>query len=127
MITVTTPIRVVNELNAHTHWRVRAKRAKAQHIIVAAYLRCAADSAANSDTARATFGALAVTMVRLSPRSYDSDGTTASMKHVRDAIAKWLGRDDGPKAGVRWTAAWERSKEVGVRITIEADAQAVAS
>ena len=110
MITLTIPTCVVNELNAHEHWRVRAKRAKEQHFITALWLR--------RFSPEGFTGPLVVSMTRCSPRSFDDDGTVASMKHVRDAIAKWLGRDDGPKAGVRWVCSWERSKVHEVRVCV---------
>jgi hypothetical protein len=35
-----------------------------------------------------------VTITRVSPGRLDDDGATASAKHVRDAVAVWLGVDD---------------------------------
>jgi hypothetical protein len=35
-----------------------------------------------------------VTITRVSPGRLDDDGATASAKHVRDAVATWLGVDD---------------------------------
>ncbi len=112
MIVLTIPMPVVNELNDHKHWRVRTRRARDQHGDVTAHLLRWSSRRPLPDLA------LVVTMTRLSPKSFDSDGTVASMKHVRDAIAKWLCRDDGPGAGVEWVAQWERSSEVLVRIEI---------
>ena len=107
------PIKVVNELNAHDHWRARARRARMQHMVMRAFL---ATHAARLDAAGKT---LVVTMTRLSPRSYDSDGTVACFKHARDSIAQFLGRDDGPKSGITWECKWERSKVVGIRVEIQ--------
>ena len=38
---------------------------------------------------------IVVTITRLGPRALDSDNLASSGKHVRDAIATWLGVDDG--------------------------------
>ena len=110
MIATVIPMRLVNELNDHKHWRQRAGRAKAQRYVVANFLR----------RFRAPGLELPVTvrMVRRSPKSYDTDGTVASFKFVRDAVAEWMSRDDSPGAGVEWTYAWERSTVYEIRIEI---------
>ena len=36
-----------------------------------------------------------VTIVRIAPRSFDSDNLAAACKPVRDGVADWLGCDDG--------------------------------
>jgi hypothetical protein len=64
-----------------------------------------------------------VTLTRIGPRDLDSDNLAGSAKAVRDAVARWLGVDDGPRAPVEWRYAQERpakgAKRYAVRITIE--------
>lgn len=110
-IMVTLPIRVVNELNEHKSFWVRQRRAKRQHRTVGLAL---------AQRLRRIELPLVVTMTRIAPRSFDSDGTVASMKHVRDAIAKLLCVDDGSEA-IRWECAWRKGKpkEFAVEIRIE--------
>jgi hypothetical protein len=54
-----------------------------------------------------------VTLTRFGTRKLDSDNLAASLKAVRDVVAKWLSVDDGdegPRGKVRWrykqAAAW---------------------
>lgn len=46
-----------------------------------------------------------VVLTRLSPRSFDDDGTTASLKSVRDGMADWWGIDDADLRVV-WVTDW---------------------
>jgi hypothetical protein len=92
-MTVILPIRTVNTLNKREHWAQKAKRARRER--------------------RATMWMLGskprpelpcvVTFTRISPvNRMDSDGIVSSMKHLRDAVAEWLGVDDGQAAPVTW-------------------------
>lgn len=87
---VTIPgLRLVSEANAHTHWRLRAKRAKAQRNVVALVLR------ATVTRSMMLVAPLDVTITRVAPsRGLDSDNLAGSAKHVRDQIAAELGVDD---------------------------------
>lgn len=103
------PIRTVNELNDHTHWRVRQRRAKEQRRVTSMVL-----SAYNpSDFALPCV----VIMSRMSPRRMDSDSAVASNKFVRDAIADWLGVDDGSTA-VDWQYGEQLKGPYCVHVTI---------
>jgi len=81
-------VTTVSEMNAHEHWRVRQKRAKAQRLAA----RLATASARNLAALRLP---LRITLTRCSPRFLDSDNLVASQKHVRDGITDALGLDDG--------------------------------
>ena len=115
-LVVTTPVRVVSEMNHREHPMKRAGRARDQKLITLAALRT-------------TFGMvppkppLVVTMTRLigkGGRRMDSDNVVSACKHVRDAIAAWLGIDDRHDHLVRYDVAQEKSasKWPGVRIEI---------
>ena len=58
-----------------------------------------------------------VTITRLAPTSLDSDNLQGSAKHVRDAIAAWLGVDDRDPR-VTWHVGQERQKTYGVRLAL---------
>jgi hypothetical protein len=64
-----------------------------------------------------------ITLVRVSPRAFDSDGTAAAFKHVRDGVADALGIDDGDPR-LRWDYASRRGQPHfhGVEIFITGDA-----
>lgn len=97
-----------NESNTRTHWRDRQKRAKHQRAVVGLVLA----------TQRPPAGPWRVTLTRVSPRALDTDGLAAALKAVRDAVASWLGVDDGPAAPVTWRVEQERG-EVAVRVRVE--------
>lgn len=42
-------------------------------------------------------------LTRGAPRAMDSDNLVGACKAVRDAVAAWLGVDDGPRGPVTWT------------------------
>lgn len=108
------PIRTVSVANLREHWRVKARRAKAERDAVALLLR---------PMLRAEpLGAwvpCAVTIVRIAPRELDSDNLVRSQKHVRDAIAAGLGVDDRDPR-VIWYVVQRRGRvrEYAVEITI---------
>lgn len=59
-----------------------------------------------------------VRMIRLGPRRMDDDNLASSFKHLRDAVAKWVGVDDG-EAFYEWVCEQEKHPFYGVRIVIE--------
>lgn len=114
MLTVTIPgLRLVSEANAHEHWRKRSARAKHQHSVVSLVLRL------QSCVFPAHPVPLVVTITRIGTKLMDSDNAVGGAKHVRDAVAKWLGRDDGPTCGVEWRVVQRKAKTYGVEIRIE--------
>ncbi len=114
-VSLTLPIRLVSEANAHEHWRNRQKRAKAQRTSAWAHVR--------SQLAYPNVVALpaVVEITRIAPRALDSDNAVGSAKHIRDGIAEALGLDDRDPR-VTWVVHQERGapRYYGVRIEISA-------
>ena len=103
-------LKLVSEANraSHEHWRGRQRRAKDQRELVDLVLRTKPRPAVPA----------VVTITRLAPAALDSDNLQGAGKHVRDAVARWLGVDDRD-ARVVWRVAHVRSKTYGVRIVVE--------
>jgi len=105
------PIKTVSEANAHEHWRVRQKRAKAQR--ASACVHCLG----HVFRAYGSILPATVTLTRLGPRTLDSDNCAGAMKHIRDGVADAIGVDDGDER-YDWQYRQEKSKTYGVRIEI---------
>lgn len=78
---ITLPIVTVSEANRRDHWRVKARRVKAQRR--AAWELCP----------RVGLPCL-VTLIRVSPRELDDDNLRGALKAIRDGVADRLGVDD---------------------------------
>jgi hypothetical protein len=105
MILVTIPgLRLENEANRRDKWG-KIKRAKVAR--AAALLAVGA-----ADPPGTLAGPLTVTITRIAPRRFDSDGIPASAKAVRDGVADALGIDDGDDRIV-WLYAQRKG---GVRV-----------
>lgn len=105
------PMRTVNELNKHEHWRYRQRRAAAQHSQVLSGLVHAKGLPDKIP--------VHVRMTRYSPGQLDShDGLRAAFKFVVDEIANWYGADDADPQ-FEWSYKQERSKHYGIRIEIQ--------
>jgi hypothetical protein len=115
-ITFTIPIKTVSEANAHTHWRVRQKRAKLQRTVAFAHLMARMDGRARGELLRPCV----VTLTRVSPRPLDSDNLAGSQKHIRDGVADVLGIDDRDPR-VTWDYAQQKGKprEYAVIVNIQ--------
>lgn len=102
-------LRLVSEANSRDHFRTRAARAKAQRAAIGAGL------------ARVTppSGPWRVTITRQGPGILDTDNLAGSAKAVRDAVAQWLGVDDGPASPVTWETAQERARGYSVVVVVE--------
>lgn len=102
-------LRLVSEANSHQHHWLRVRRASEHHDAVALHLR----------PRRRVAPPAVVTITRLAPSSLDSDNLQGSAKHVRDAIAKWMGVDDRDPR-VTWHVAQERTRRnvYGVRLDV---------
>ena len=111
MISVTLPLRLVSEANAHAHWRARQRRAKYQHNVVALLL---------ARPLRGMAPPCVVTITRIAPHALDSDNAVGSAKHVRDAVAKCLGVDDREPC-IEWIVKQRKGcvREYAVCIEIE--------
>ena len=101
-------LRLVSEANAHELPHVRHRRAKVERSIV--------------DTALASTphprGVTRVVITRVGKRLLDTDNLAGAAKHARDAVAAWLGIDDGPRGPVAWEVVQEIGKGYAVRIAI---------
>lgn len=126
MITVEIPgLKLASEANDHHFWRGRHTRSKEQRGLVMVVLR------ARLSRADVVFP-IKVTITRIAPRALDTDNLAGSAKHVRDAIAEWLGVDDGVAERdnrVLWVVEQRQGKPrfVGVEIRIEARKAAAAT
>ena len=109
-ITIAIPLRLGTGQNMREHFRVRAKRVKAERHAVA--------WAANAKPRPPNTMPLVVHIVRVSPGTVplDSDNLSGAGKAVRDQLADWLGRNDGHDS-VTWTYG-QRKGPWGVEITI---------
>lgn len=107
LLTVHVPVKLVSEANAHEHWRARQKRAAEQHSVWAVASLRACNIQREAAVKSIEMGGLGVVITRLEPRELDSDNATGSAKHLRDAIAKWLGIDDKDKR-VKWVVTQEK-------------------
>ena len=97
--------------NARLHPQVVARRRRREHQVVTAALRGIVPPA----------GPWRVCITRVGPRAMDDDNRTASAKGCRDAVAAWLGVDDGAKS-VRWEVRGEVARGYAVRVQIEGGA-----
>ncbi len=59
---------------------------------------------------------LRVVITRMAPRSLDDDNAARAAKSVRDAVAAWLGVDDGNRKLVVWEVEQEKQKLPMVKI-----------
>jgi hypothetical protein len=86
---VTVPIRLESEANLHEHWRGRQRRAGKQHADITFVVQAALHHPPP--------GILHVVFTRrdVAGTALDrGDNTEMAFKHVRDALARWLGHDD---------------------------------
>lgn len=93
-------LRTGRGLNDREHWRVRAKRVKAEK-----------DAAAWALVGLAEKPPLpcVVTLTRFAlSNGLDDDNLAGSLKGVRDAVAAWLGVDDRDRKRVRYVYEQER-------------------
>jgi hypothetical protein len=96
-----------NRTNTREHWRKIAARSRSHKGAVGLIL---------STVKRKPKLPARVTLVRCGGRKMDTDGLASALKDVRDAVATWLGADDGSDL-FDWHVGQEKGK-VGVRIEI---------
>ena len=113
------PLRTTTGLNAREHPMARAKRVKSERDAVSRALRKALGAPRHRCSGVVTLPCVVV-LTRVGPRAdlADSDGTSGGLKAVRDAVAAYLGVDDGSD-WLRWEYAQERG-EWGVRVEFRA-------
>ena len=120
------PLRTVTGMNVREHFRARARRVKAEHLITRAHLSVAAQRGA---LALPRLIPLTVTLTRISNRARwlprkkcwqacDDDAVPPALKGVRDALAAWLGLDDGSEL-LTFRYAQDRGPALAVRVRIE--------
>lgn len=104
------PLKIESTLNKREHWSARSKRAKFQRAEAHIYCKYKAFPPRLP---------CVVTLVRIAPRSLDTDNLAGGFKSVRDGIADWLGiNDNDPR--VTWLYAQERGapKQYAVRVEV---------
>ncbi len=118
VVVVVKGLRVASEANQREHWARKARRARDQRGEVAVSL---AGVGAPIRAALRGARSLQVSFARVGGRTMDSDNLVGAMKHIRDAVALWLGRDDGARSGITWVMPVEQeSGDYAVRIRIDA-------
>ena len=112
MVRVELSLQTKSEANMREHWATKARRVKMQRGVVAMALR------QHVEQLEALRGAevIVATLIRVSPRRLDDDNLRGAMKAVRDAIAAWVGIDDG-SARYEWRYE-QRKGALGVQIFI---------
>jgi hypothetical protein len=104
-------LRTQSEMNLREHWGKRNARRERQQRVTLCALRSQIGN-------RPPPCPLVAKLTRVGPRRMDSDNAVISLKHVRDAVAKWLGVDDGDEARVRFEYGQEVAKAYAVRVEI---------
>jgi predicted Fe-S protein YdhL (DUF1289 family) len=107
-LTLTIPLKLTSEANQREHWAAKHRRRKAQQAAVRAHLLAFA--------ARPPPPPVVVTLTRLGGRRMDPDNLAGACKHVQDAIAKWLGLDDGSPL-VLWRYAQAKAERKQRKVT----------
>ncbi len=92
------PIKTVSEANQREHWVIKNARKKSQQLAFVALWRNAKGKVV--PPAKITF-------TRYSCNVLDSDNLAGAFKHVRDALAKEIGIDDGSPR-IQWEYRQER-------------------
>lgn len=108
LLTLTIPIRT-HSPNGNRHWRVVGKHRKALRQTTLLVLR-------STFGMKPPFVPTSVVITRIGPRKMDSDNAAFAVKGARDAIADWIGIDDGDDA-VEWIVRREIG-EFAVRIEL---------
>lgn len=107
-MSVTVPIRTTRGPNQSEHHYARHRRVKREHEAVAWVLPKERPPLPCE-----------VVMTRITParagRLLDDDNIRGSLKAIRDAVAEWLGVDDGGPM-VKWSYRQERGDDWAVRI-----------
>jgi len=123
VITFTIPLRTVSGNHGHgrEHWAARARRVKKEREATAVCIRLLLG---RREDFSPRLGKLRgdlftnISLTRVSPRGrlLDTDNLSASMKSVRDEIAKQLGVSDAP-GSITWEYSQERG-EWGVEVIL---------
>jgi hypothetical protein len=112
MIQLNLSLQTVSEANRREHWASRARRVKMQRAVVTMALRQYGHLLPELRDAEI----VRVLLVRVSPRRLDDDNLRGALKAVRDAVAAWVGIDDGSP---RWEWNYDQRKgPLGVSLAI---------
>lgn len=105
------PLRTANPLNGSqgNHWRAAQRRVDERDEVGWAWKQ-------KGWQHRAWRFPVEVTLIRSGTHRMDEDGCIASLKSVRDAVAFWLGVDDGDRTKVRFV--YELPKRGPYRVTV---------
>lgn len=99
---------LASEANAREVWQARADRTRRQREATGAAL-------AGIHAPRLP---CRVVVTRCAPRALDTDNLTGSAKHVRDAVAQWLGVDDASPR-IEWIVRQEPPGPDGAGVRVE--------
>ncbi len=106
------PLQLVSEANQREHHMVKHRRKKQQQLAVHYALMAVRPT---------VLFPLLVTLTRVGGRKMDDDNNVSSMKACRDAVAKYLGVDDGDERRVTWAYGQRPGGKVkGCEIRMEA-------
>ena len=112
MVQLDLSLQTKSELNQREHWATKARRVKMQRGVVTMALRQYGHVLDELRTAPR----VRVLLVRMSPRKLDDDNLRGALKAVRDAVAAWVGIDDGSE---RYEWHYDQRKgALGVQIFI---------
>ena len=114
LLAFTVPVKVVSRPNRRDHWAAAHRRNGAEANALAAALR----TLGLDGVGMHLLCPLAVRLTRLHRgRDMDTDNLAGAHKAIRDALAAWLGIDDGSPL-VRWSYAQERAKVPACRVEV---------
>ena len=114
-IAFTLPLAVVSRANRRDHWSAVARRSAAEREAVVSTIRLIGLHRGAVGCLRLP---LRVRMVSLyKGRPMDGDNLAGAFKSVRDALAAWLGVDDGDPA-VEWFCSQEKARRAACRVEI---------
>lgn len=112
-----TPIRTVSVINKREHYMATHRRT-AKHRRETMFALLAEGRQQGIDKGKCPLPAMVI-MTRIAPHKMDDDNLGGALKAVRDAVADWIGVDDGDDR-VSWVPAQERGrpKEYAVRVEV---------
>jgi hypothetical protein len=95
--------------NLREHFGARQRRAKSHREIVGWALK----------TTKKPALPVTVRLTRIGPRVWDDDNNVGGLKNCRDAVADWLGVNDGDRTQIRFEYEQETGTNFPRRLRIE--------
>ena len=118
LVRVELPLSLPSVANQRQHWAEKAEATKAKRDAVRLALTQCYESFEWVPYRLTDKGPLVVLLTRIAPRPLDSDNLARALKAPRDAVAEWLGVDDGDER-VTWLVDQERrSKTQALRVEV---------